>query len=85
MGLVLAEVAEVVGAHVIVFFAIFLEVIQQNKKKTMGKNMELKEKNLNPETEVEHSKKKGTKWRRKKKIPNGQIPKENNNIISDEE
>jgi hypothetical protein len=31
--------------------------------------MEVKEKNLNPETEVEHSKKKGTKWRRKKKIP----------------
>ena len=78
MGLVLAEVAEVAGAHVIVFFAIFLEVIQQNKKKTMGKN-------LNPETEVEHSKKKGTKWRRKKKIPNGQIPKEKNNIISYEE
>jgi hypothetical protein len=51
----------------------------------MGKKMELKEKNLNPEREVEHSKKKGTKWRRKKKIPNGQIPKEKNNIISDEE
>ena len=29
--------------------------------------MELKEKNLNPETEVEYRKKKRTKWRRKKK------------------
>ena len=37
MGLVLAEVAEVAGAHVIVFFAIFLEVLQQNKKKQWGK------------------------------------------------
>ena len=37
MGLVLADVAEVAGAHVIVFFAIFLEVIQQNKKKQWGK------------------------------------------------
>ena len=36
MGLVLADVAEVAGAHVIVFFAIFLEVLQQNKKKNNG-------------------------------------------------
>ena len=67
MGLVLAEVAEVVGAHVIVFFAIFLEVIQQKKKKNKGEKNGVERKKSQPRDRGKAHQKEGNKMEEKEK------------------